>query len=363
MFKAQTIFKTTLAFSCSLLLATAALAQSPQPSVQIRQAFAQQLQQAQTRLPTASAEELQQVLAQARQQYQAFEAAKDSQTLSENKWRLARQMKQELLWLHLDAAEHLQQRQASQAALQILQAAETLQPSIPKVHFLQAQALLAQDQVWEATKKLYEAKRYNAYPALRRVINPLKPEQPEKVSPEQLNQQIDQALQSLAKDTDYPLSLDFSTGQHYERQLVPGMGARLQGRDGQFFSAYLNQPVNTVLNQLGKPLDIQEVYLRQQNLKFYIYDTHFIVGVNPENEIERIQLSQPGYRVQLGGKTLAIGDSVATVRATLGEEGDIEQLTSSDPLYPQTLIYNDYGLSFGLDPQGRVGVISIWSLA
>jgi len=351
----------TLATAC-LLGGPAWAAEPASGSVKLKLAFEQQLSQVNHRLQNGNQASIQAELLKARQQLEAFKAAKDADALSENKWQLTRQMEQELVLLHLEAAQQFHAGQAYTQALNVLNEADKIQPYLPVTLYFQALNLLQNGKEWEATKKLYEAKRYNSYPASRKMENPIKPYEVLMANPIQLNQQVDEILQSLGKDTGYPITLNFDTSKHENRQLVPGVGASLMARDGSYFNVYLKEIVNEVLDEMGKPYDIQEKYLREQVLKFLVYDDYFIIGVNPENKVERIQIDRAGYSVNVHGKELKIGEPAQNIKDLLGENHAFQRMDNTDSRYPQTWVYNDFGLSFGITPDQRIGLISIWSL-
>ena len=101
--------------------------------------------------------------------------------------------------------------------------------------------------------------------------------------------------------------------------------------------------------------------MRGQVLRFHNYD-NLLIGVNPENHIERIQVAIPGYQVEVDGQMFALGMAEAALVDALGTENGYEKLASADSRFSHVVAYNDYGVSFGITPAGQVGVISIWTL-
>ncbi len=300
-------------------------------------------------------------LAKAKANLQAFKASKDVKSVNENKWKLTREMEQQLLSLHLQAAEKAMSMKQHQQSQAFLKDASELQPGLPITAYYQGLNYLNMGKTWDATRAFYTAKRLNAYPAQRKMVNPVKPWEVLSAQPERLEAAVDTELKKLGKDTDYPITLNFATGKNTPLKLVPGVGAHIQGSDGDF-NLYLEKDMlKKVLDNIGKAENIQEQNMRGQVLRFHTFG-NLVVGVNPENKIERIQISNPGYQAEVNGKLLGIGDTESTIFNMLGKEHGFEKMASADPRFKHVIAYNDYGVSFGITPQNTVGVLSIWTL-
>lgn len=344
----------------SLLLTTPVFAQN---SAQLENQVSQQIAMVSQKLGQSSPQQILKDLAVAQQRLNAFKASKDVKSLDENKWRLTRELEQDLILLQLEAAETLMNRKAFKEADQVLKDSGELQPYLPVTMYLKGLNYLQQGKEWEATEQFYEAKRYNRYPALRKVENPNKPWEVLMANPTELEMKVDAILQSLGKDTEYPLSLNFSTGKHEYLKLVPGVGANLMGRDGTYFDVYLKDDmINKVLNNMGRPANVEERFMRGQMLHFYPYDDFYIIGVNPENKIERIQIDRPGYSVRIHDASLVIGQPASEIKKVLAEGHGFERITEPNGPYVETWVYNDYGLSFGITKDQKIGLVSIWTL-
>lgn len=295
--------------------------------------------------------------------YKQFETSGEVNSLDQNKWQLAQALRQDLVFTHLGAAQALYDGGKYQTALEVLADARVMEPKLPVTLYFEALNLLKAGKEWDATEKLYQSMRLNAYPAQRKIDNPLQPWEVLTANPVELENRIDAALKTLGKDTEYPISLNFKTGKHDYLKLIPGVGANIQGRDGKYFNVYLkNDMINETLDNLGKPAEIVEKYMRDQMLTFNVYDEYFIIGMNPENMIERIQVDKPGYNVEVDNQIYRIGDSVDAVKKNLGDKFGFEKLASEDPKIKETLVYNDFGLSLGITPDDKIGLISIWTL-
>lgn len=344
----------TLSFCLSALPALAATT-----SVELQQAFDQQIQQ--IRLQDSSLDTLQSQLAAAKAKLAAFKASKDIRSVNENKWKLTREMEQQLLSLQLQAAEKARVAKDYTRAHHLLKEAQDLRPGMAITAYYQGLNYLAQGKTWDATRSFYTAKRLNRYPAQRKMTNPVKPWEVLTANAERLEAAVDQELQALGKDTDYPVTLNFETGKNTPMKLVPGIGAHLQSPKGEF-NLYLEKDMlKKALNHLGKPVDIQERTMRGQVLRFHNYD-NLLIGVNPENHIERIQVAIPGYQVEVDGQMFALDMAESALVDALGTENGYEKLASADSRFSHVVAYNDYGVSFGITPAGQVGVISIWTL-
>lgn len=292
-----------------------------------------------------------------------FQQIKEVDSLDQNKWQVTEALRQELMFTHLGAAAALYDAGYFQNALEVLGDARVMDPKMPVTYYFEALNMLKTGKEWDATEKLYQAKRLNMYPSMRKIENPLEPWEVLSANPEELETRIDTILKSLGKDTEYPISLNFQTGKHDYLKLIPGVGANLMGRDGKYFNTYLNRDmINKVLDNLGKPAQIEEKYMRDQMLQFYVYDNYFIIGMNPENIIERIQVDRPGYSVEVDSKLYKIGDSIDELQKNLGDRFGFEKLASEDPKFKETWVYKDFGLSIGVTPDNKIGLISIWSL-
>ncbi len=268
-----------------------------------------------------------------------------------------------MLLLHLEAANKLLDQKAYSDAINVLEAARKLEPRMPVAYYLEGLAYLDQGKTWEGTEKLYEAKRLNTYPASRKLENPVKPWEVLMANPVELETKIDAILTSLGKNTEYPISLNFSTGKHEYFKLVPGVGANLMGRDSGNFNLYLKKDmIKKVLDNMGPSLDIQEKNMRGQVLRFYVYDDYYIIGVNPENLIERIQIDRPGYSVRVQDQSFRIGESAESIMKALGKEHGYEVVAGGDERFKETWAYNDYGLSFGITADNKIGLVSIWTM-
>lgn len=332
-------------------------------SAAVKTQIEQQLSQVQNLIASHQLENLPAQLRLAQASFKQLEGLKDVDSLDQNKWKVTEALRQNLIFTHLGAAQALYDSGKYATSLEVLADARTLDPKLPVTYYFEAMDLLKQGKEWDATEKLYQAKRLNFYPALRKVENPLQPWEVLSANPNQLDARIDTALKSLGKDTDYPITLNFQTGQHTDLKLIPGVGANLMGRDGKTFNVYLDRDmINKVLNNMGKPVDIQQKYMRKQMLTFNIYDDYFIIGMNPENIIERIQVDKPGYSVEVDSHLYKIGDSVAQLQKDFGERFGFEKIAGDDPRFKETWVYNDLGLSIGITPDQRIGLISIWNL-
>lgn len=332
-------------------------------SLALQQAFDKQVTQAMQIVATGDAAKIKAELQLANAKLDAFKASKDVKTLAENKWKLTREMEQKVLLLHLEAATKLLDQKAYSDAIAVLEIARKLEPNMPVAYYLEGLAYLEQDKTWEGTEKLYEAKRLNTYPASRKMENPVKPWEVLMANPVELETKIDAVLTGLGKNTEYPISLNFSTGKHEYLKLVPGVGANLMGRDGEHFDLYLKKDmIKKVLDNMGPSLDIQEKTMRGQVLRFYSYDDYYIIGVNPENAIERIQIDRPGYSVRIQDQSINVGDSSERVKTLLGKEHGFERLAGGDSKFKETWAYNDYGLSFGITADNKIGLVSIWTM-
>ena len=295
--------------------------------------------------------------------FKSFTNLKDVASLDDNKWKVTEALRQDLIFTHLSAAQALYDVGKFDTSLGVLADARVLDPKLPVTYYFEALNYLKQGKEWDATEKLYQAKRLNFYPALRKIENPLQPWEVLTASPKELDLRVDQALQSLGKDTEYPISLNFQTGQHTYLKMIPGVGANLIGRDGQYFNVYLDRDmINKVLDNMGKPVDIVEKYMRDQVLTFNVYDDYFIIGMNPENIIERIQVDKPGFNVEIDSKIYHIGDPVAQLQKNVGDRFGFEKIASDDPHFKETWVYNELGLSIGVTHDNKIGLISIWTL-
>lgn len=357
------IFLTATALMALGWSATAAEPNSATLLAQVQQ----QIGQVQNTLKASQLDQLTARLKVARDEFTRFEQNKEVDSLGENKWKVAQALRQDLVFMHLAAAQALYDNGRFDNALQILKDAEGLEATLPVTAYFSALNYLKQGKEWDATRALYEAKRLNAFPALRKMENPSQPWEVLATNPVELETRVDALLKQMGKDLEYPISLNFETGQHEYMSLVPGVGANLMGRDGSHFNLYLKKDmINKVLDSVGKPREIEERYMRDQMLNFYIYDNYYIVGVNPENQIERIQIDRPGYSVRVNGKAIQIGDAASVAQQILGESSaavsDAEKLGGDGGQIKETWVYNNYGLSLGITQDNRVGVISIWTL-
>lgn len=343
-------------FSLALSLSLPATAAT---SVEIQTAFDKQVKQIQW--DAMPLDKIQTQLKAAKAQLAAFKASKDVKTVDENKWKLAREMEQKLLSLQLQAAEKAMEAKDFARSQEFLAEAQTLRPGLAITAYYQGLNHLAQGKTWDATRAFYTAKRLNRYPAQRKMTNPVKPWEVLTADAVRLEAAVDQELKALGKDTEYPITLNFETGKNTDMKLVPGIGAHLQSPKGAF-NLYLEKDMlGKALNHLGKPMDIQERTMRGQVLRFHSYD-NLLLGVNPENHIERIQVAIPGYQVEVNGQLYSLGMSESELVKSLGTEHGYEKIASADTTFSHVVAYNDYGVSFGITPAGQVGVISIWTL-
>ena len=328
-------------------------------SLELQSAFESQIKQ--ISLKETSLDSIQKQLPKAKAQLAAFKASKDVKTVSENKWKLTREMEQQLLSLQLQAAEMAMDAKDYERSMAFLKEAHALRPGMAITAYYQGLNYLAQNKTWDATRAFYTAKRLNAYPAQRKMTNPVKPWEVLTADAQRLDEVVDQELKKLGKDTAYPITLNFETGKNMTMKLVPGVGAHLQSPEGGFDLYLKDDMLKKALNHLGKPAEIEERTMRGQVLRFHRYD-NLLIGVNPENHIERIQVSRPGYQVEVEGKMAGIGMAESDLIKMLGTEKGYEKLSSADTQFSHVLAYNDYGVSFGITPAGTVGVVSIWTL-
>lgn len=350
-------FQSVALLSLALSLSLPAVAAT---SVEIQTAFDNQVKQIQWEAMPLT--KIQTQLKAAKAQLAAFKASKDVKTVAENKWKLAKEMEQQLLSLQLQAAEKAMEAKDFSLSQDFLKEAEALNPGLAITAYYQGLNHLAQGKTWDATRAFYTAKRLNRYPAQRKVTNPVKPWEVLTADATRLEAAVDQELQALGKDTEYPISLNFETGKNTALKLVPGIGAHLQSPKGDFNLYLEDDMLNKALNHLGKPVDIQERTMRGQVLRFHSYD-NLLIGVNPENHIERIQVAIPGYQVEINGKLYGLGMAESELLKALGtEDHGYEKIASADTQFSHVIAYNDYGVSFGITPAGQVGVISIWTL-
>lgn len=352
----STLFRHAAVASLALSLCLPAVAAT---SLELQSAFEAQVKQ--ISLKGTSLDKVQEQLKTAKAQLAAFRASKDVKTVGENKWKLTREMEQQLLSLQLQAAEMAMEAKDYDRSMLFLKEAHELRPDMAITAYYQGLNYLAQNKTWDATRAFYTAKRLNAYPAQRKMTNPVKPWQVLTADAERLNEVVDQELKKLGKDTEYPITLNFETGKNTDMKLVPGVGAHLESPEGDFNLYLKSDMLKKALNHLGKPADIQERTMRGQVLRFHSYD-NLLIGVNPENRIERIQVSIPGYQVEVDDKMAGIGMAEADLLKMLGTEKGYEKLSSADTQFSHVLAYNDYGVSFGITPARTVGVISIWTL-
>ncbi len=332
-------------------------------SAVVKTQIEQQISKIQSMITSRQLDALPAQLKLASASYKEFTSLGDVQSLDQNKWQVAQALRQDLVFTHLGAAQALYDAGKYQTALTVLEDARVMEPKLPVTLYFEALNLLKSNKEWDATEKLYQAMRLNKYPAQRKIENPLQPWEVLTANPVQLESRIDEVLKSLGKDTEYPISLNFKTGKHDYMKLVPGVGANIQGRNGQYFNVYLKDDmINDVLDNMGKPAEIVEKYMRDQMLTFNVYDEYFIVGMNPENMIERIQVDKAGYSVEVDNQIYRIGDSIDAVQKNLGDKFGFEKLSSDDPKIKETWVYNEFGLSVGVTPDNKIGLISIWTL-
>jgi len=347
-----------LSFSFSLPAVQAAPS-----SAAVKTQIEQQLGQIHNLIAAHNLDSLPAQLRLAQASFHQLEGLKDVNSLDQNKWKVQEALRQDLIFTHLGAAQALYDGGKFDTSLAVLSDARVLDPKLPVTYFFEAMNYLKQGKEWDATEKLYQAKRLNFYPALRKIENPLQPWEVMSANPKALDARIDETLKSLGKDTEYPITLNFQTGQHTPLKLIPGVGANLKGRDGQVFNVYLDRDmINKVLDNMGKPVDIVQKYMRNQVLSFNVYDDYFIVGMNPENIIERIQVDKPGYNVEVDSKIYQIGDSVDLLQKDIGTRFGFEKIASDDKKFKETWVYNELGLSIGVTPDNKIGLISIWTL-
>ena len=350
------LFRNVAAASLALSLCLPAVAAT---SLELQSAFDNQVKQ--IVLAGTSLDKIQDQLKTAKAQLMAFKASKDVKTVDENKWKLTREMEQQLLSLQLQAAGMAMDAKDYTRSMTFLKEAHELRPEMAITAYYQGLNYLAQNETWDATRSFYTAKRLNAYPAQRKMTNPVKPWEVLTADAERLDEVLDQELKKLGKDTEYPITLNFETGKNTEMKLVPGVGAHLQSPEGPFNLYLKKDMLKKALNHLGKAADIQERTMRGQVLRFHTYD-NLLIGVNPENRIERIQVAIPGYQVEVDNKMVGIGTAESDLLKLLGTERGYEKITSADTQFSHVVAYNDYGVSFGITPAGTVGVISIWTL-
>lgn len=351
----------SLGMAACLGLSFPAIAQSNSAEVKVQ--VESQIGRINSLIAAKQLEQLPSQLRLASANYQKFTALGDVKSLDQNKWKVAQVLRQNLLMSHLGAAAALYDAGKFETALNILEDARKLEPKLPVTYYFEALNLLKQGKDWDATEKLYQAKRLNMYPAMRKIENPLQPWEVLTANPVELEARVDEILKSMGKDAEYPITLNFQTGEHDYLKLIPGVGANLRGRDGSTFNVYLSRDmINESLDKLGKPAEIVQRPMRDQMLTFNIWDQYFIIGMNPENIIERIQIDRPGYSVEIDSKLYHIGDTITELQTHLGENFGFEKLASSDPKFKETWVYNDFGLSLGITPDNKLGLISIWSL-
>jgi tetratricopeptide (TPR) repeat protein len=355
----STLFRNITLASLAMSLYLPASSAVAATSLELQSAFETQVKQ--ISLKGASLDKVQEQLKTAKAQLAAFRASKDVKTVDENKWKLTREMEQQLLSLQLQAAEMAMDAKDYSRSMTFLKEAHELRPDMAITAYYQGLNYLAQNKTWDATRAFYTAKRLNAYPAQRKMTNPVKPWEVLTADAQRLNEVVDQELKKLGKDTEYPISLNFETGKNTDMKLVPGVGAHLQSPEGDFNLYLKDDMLKKALNHLGKPMDIQERTMRGQVLRFHSYD-NLLIGVNPENHIERIQVAIPGYQVEVDNKMAGIGMKESDLVKMLGTEKGYEKLSSTDTQFSHVVAYNDYGVSFGITPAGTVGVISIWTL-
>lgn len=349
-------FRSAAAASLVLNLCLPAVAAT---SLELQNAFDKQVKQ--IMFKGSSLDKVQDQLKTAKAQLLAFKASKDVKTVDENKWKLTREMEQQLLSLQLQAAEMAMDAKDYTRSMSFLKEAHELRPEMAITAYYQGLNHLAQNQTWDATRAFYTAKRLNAYPAQRKMTNPVKPWEVLTADADRLEEVLNQELKKLGKDTEYPITLNFETGKNIAMKLVPGIGAHLQSPKGAFNLYLKKDMLKKALNHLGKPADIQERTMRGQVLRFHSYD-NLLIGVNPENHIERIQVAIPGYQVEVDNKMMGIGMAESELLEILGTERGYEKISSADAQFSHVVAYNDYGVSFGITPAGTVGVISIWTL-
>ena len=66
--------------------------------------------------------------------------------------------------------------------------------------------------------------------------------------------------------------------------------------------------------------------------------------------------------MRIHNESLNIGDSADRVKAVLGEEHGFEKVAGGDSRFKETWAYNDYGLSFGITNDNKIGLVSIWTM-
>lgn len=355
--------KFLLGLCAALSLSSFAPVYAAPSSAAVKTQIEQELGKIQNLIAAGQLDQLPAQLRLAQASFKQLQGLKDVDSLDQNKWKVTEALRQNLIFSHLNASQALYDSGKYDSSLAVLADARLLDPKLPVTYFYEAMDLLKQGKEWDATEKLYQAKRLNFYPALRKVENPLQPWEVLSANPKELEAKIDANLKAMGKDTEYPITLNFQTGDHTDLKLIPGVGANLKGRDGQTFNVYLDRDmINKVLDSMGKPVDIVQKYMRNQTLTFNVYDDYFIIGMNPENIIERIQVDKPGYSVEVDSKLYRIGDPVDQLQKDIGTRFGFEKIASDDKRFKETWVYNDLGLSVGLTPDNKIGLISVWNL-
>lgn len=350
------IRKTGLCFTLAVSFSLPALAQNSQ---QLRNTAQTHITQIAQQLQAGKLQGIESKLEAAEQAYKSFQTSKDVKSVGENKWRVEKSLEQDLVLVYLQAAHQFHKNGDHERSLKLLEKSHRFTSYLPATYYMEALNLLKQGKTWEATEKLYESKRYNRFPSTRKLENPNEPSDVLWVNPETLEKEIDQILADLGKDADYPITLNFSNGQHRHHVLVPGIGINLANAEQELLNLYLESSrLADITNHLGKAMDIQEEPDRKQVLRRFNYPG-FSVRVTPENTVERVEVMRPGYSIRIKDKYYSIGEDVGALMQVLGQE--YKEETPRQGL-KQIISYGDHGLSVGVDHDNKIAMLSVWTM-
>ncbi len=81
-----------------------------------------------------------------------------------------------------------------------------------------------------------------------------------------------------------------------------------------------------------------------------------------EKNVTAIQISKSGYKVAFENIDISIGDHASKVLKQLGKSHGFERERMGHSGYKEMLKYNEYGLSFGTNPQDEIISMVVWKL-